>query len=82
MRALRFHAAKDLRLDTIPEPKQPGPGQVLVRNRSSASAAPIFTNIATARSSFPPSRIPLPAPMVRRFSAMNSAAWSRRSATA
>ncbi len=33
MRALRFHAAKDLRLEDIAEPKQPGPGQVLVRNR-------------------------------------------------
>ncbi|MBB4008219.1 2,3-butanediol dehydrogenase [Allorhizobium taibaishanense] len=33
MRALRFHAAKDLRLDDIAEPKRPGPGQVLVRNR-------------------------------------------------
>src|SRR6218665_375124 len=33
MRALRFHAAKDLRIEDIPEPKRPGPGQVLVRNR-------------------------------------------------
>lgn len=33
MRALRFHAAKDLRVEVIPEPKRPGPGQVLVRNR-------------------------------------------------
>ncbi|MCM2449762.1 2,3-butanediol dehydrogenase [Agrobacterium vitis] len=33
MRALRFHAAKDLRLDDIAEPMQPGQGQVLVRNR-------------------------------------------------
>jgi len=33
MRALRFHAAKDLRLEDIPEPRQAGPGQVIVRNR-------------------------------------------------
>ncbi len=33
MKALRFHAAKDLRLENIPEPPAPGPGQVLIRNR-------------------------------------------------
>ncbi len=33
MKALRFHAAKDLRVETIAKPDQPGPGQVLVRNR-------------------------------------------------
>ena len=33
MKALRFHAAKDLRLEDIPEPPAPGPGQVLIRNR-------------------------------------------------
>lgn len=33
MRALRFHAAKDLRIDQIAEPKSPGPGKVLVRNK-------------------------------------------------
>lgn len=32
MKALRFHAAKDLRLEEIAKPV-PGPGQVLVRNR-------------------------------------------------
>ncbi len=33
MKALRFHAAKDLRLDEIePPPKTPAPGQVTVRN--------------------------------------------------
>ncbi|TPE45694.1 zinc-binding dehydrogenase [Amaricoccus solimangrovi] len=31
MKALRFHAAKDLRLDAVPAPSSPGPGQVLVR---------------------------------------------------
>jgi len=34
MKALRFHAAKDLRIEDIAEPdRQPPPGQVLVRNR-------------------------------------------------
>ena len=33
MKALRFHAAKDLRIEDIPEPPRPGPGQVLIRNR-------------------------------------------------
>ncbi|NVD42702.1 2,3-butanediol dehydrogenase [Ensifer sp. HO-A22] len=34
MRALRFHAAKELRLEQIPPPdRNPGPGQVLIRNR-------------------------------------------------
>ncbi|WP_233713067.1 2,3-butanediol dehydrogenase [Amaricoccus solimangrovi] len=33
MRALRFHAAKDLRVEDVARPEQPGPGQVLVRNR-------------------------------------------------
>ncbi|MFV0385576.1 2,3-butanediol dehydrogenase [Paracoccus sp. (in: a-proteobacteria)] len=33
MKALRFHAAKDLRIEDISEPPQPGPGQVLIRNR-------------------------------------------------
>lgn len=34
MRALRFHAAKDLRIEDIAPPnRQPPPGQVLVRNR-------------------------------------------------
>ena len=32
MKALRFHAARDLRIDDIPEPPAPGPGQVLIRN--------------------------------------------------
>ena len=33
MKALRFHAAKDLRLDDIePPPKKPPPGQVTIRN--------------------------------------------------
>lgn len=32
MKALRFHARRDLRIDDIAEPPQPGPGQVLVRN--------------------------------------------------
>ena len=33
MKALRFHAAKDLRLEELPKPDQPAPGQVLIRNR-------------------------------------------------
>ncbi|UPA27608.1 2,3-butanediol dehydrogenase [Shinella oryzae] len=33
MKALRFHAAKDLRIDTIDAPPSPGPGEVLVENR-------------------------------------------------
>lgn len=33
MKALRFHAARDLRVEDIPEPPAPGPGQVLIRNR-------------------------------------------------
>ena len=33
MKALRFHAAKDLRVEEIAKPDQPGPGQVLIRNR-------------------------------------------------
>src|SRR6476661_2353875 len=31
MRALRFHAAHDLRIEDVPEPPAPGPGEVLVR---------------------------------------------------
>ncbi len=33
MRALRFHAARDLRIENIPAPGKPAAGQVLVRNR-------------------------------------------------
>ena len=33
MKALRFHAKKDLRIEDIPAPPAPGPGQVLIRNR-------------------------------------------------
>lgn len=33
MRALRFHAAKDLRIEDLPMPSEPGPGQVLIENR-------------------------------------------------
>ena len=33
MKALRFHAAKDLRLDDLPPLPAPGPGQVAIRNR-------------------------------------------------
>ncbi len=33
MKALRFHAAKDLRVEDIPQPAEPGPGQVLIKNR-------------------------------------------------
>ena len=32
MRALRFHAAHDLRIDDIPPPEEPGPGEVRIRN--------------------------------------------------
>jgi (R,R)-butanediol dehydrogenase / meso-butanediol dehydrogenase / diacetyl reductase len=31
MRALRFHDARDLRIEDVPEPSMPGPGDVLVR---------------------------------------------------
>ena len=31
MRALRFHAARDLRIEDVPEPPEPGAGQVLIR---------------------------------------------------
>src|SRR3954452_4517251 len=31
MRALRFHAAHDLRIDDVAEPPPPGPGQVVIR---------------------------------------------------
>jgi (R,R)-butanediol dehydrogenase/meso-butanediol dehydrogenase/diacetyl reductase len=31
MRALRFHAARDLRIEDVPEPSMPGPGEILVR---------------------------------------------------
>ncbi|QFI69628.1 2,3-butanediol dehydrogenase [Sinorhizobium alkalisoli] len=33
MQALRFHAAKDLRIEDVPAPSGPAAGQVLVRNR-------------------------------------------------
>ncbi|MBB6487169.1 2,3-butanediol dehydrogenase [Rhizobium lusitanum] len=33
MKALRFHAAKDLRIDDIAPPADPGPGEVLIENR-------------------------------------------------
>lgn len=33
MKALRFHAAKDLRVEDIDAPNGPGPGQVLIENR-------------------------------------------------
>lgn len=33
MKALRFHAAKDLRIETIDEIGKPGPGQVAVKNK-------------------------------------------------
>lgn len=33
MKALRFHAAKDLRIDDVAAPADPGPGEVLIRNR-------------------------------------------------
>src|SRR5579872_3609631 len=33
MQALRFHAARDLRVEDIGKPDSPAPGQVLVKNR-------------------------------------------------
>lgn len=33
MKALRFHAKRDLRVENLKEPGEPGPGQVRVRNR-------------------------------------------------
>lgn len=33
MKALRFHAARDLRLEEIDDPAEPGPDQVVIRNR-------------------------------------------------
>ena len=33
MRALRFHAAGDLRVENVPEPGEPGPNQVVIANR-------------------------------------------------
>ncbi len=32
MQALRFHAAKDLRVESVEEPGRPGPGEVRIRN--------------------------------------------------
>ena len=31
MQAVRLHAARDIRVDTVPEPGDPGPGEVLVK---------------------------------------------------
>jgi (R,R)-butanediol dehydrogenase/meso-butanediol dehydrogenase/diacetyl reductase len=31
MRALRFHAAHDLRIEDVPGPGEPGPGDVVIR---------------------------------------------------
>ena len=31
MRALRFHAARDLRIDDVPPPAEPGPGEVVIK---------------------------------------------------
>jgi (R,R)-butanediol dehydrogenase/meso-butanediol dehydrogenase/diacetyl reductase len=31
LRALRFHTARDLRIEEVPEPAKPGPGEVVVR---------------------------------------------------
>ena len=33
MRVLRFHAARDLRIDDIQPPTEPGAGEVRIRNR-------------------------------------------------
>jgi (R,R)-butanediol dehydrogenase/meso-butanediol dehydrogenase/diacetyl reductase len=33
MKALRFHGKGDLRIESLPEPGEPGPGQVRIRNR-------------------------------------------------
>lgn len=33
MRALRFHAAKDLKIEDIPSPTEPGPDEVVIENR-------------------------------------------------
>jgi (R,R)-butanediol dehydrogenase/meso-butanediol dehydrogenase/diacetyl reductase len=33
MKALRFHAAKNLKVENIPEPRAPGPDEVVIKNR-------------------------------------------------
>ena len=33
MQALRFHAAKDLRIEDVPLPSDPAPDQVIIENR-------------------------------------------------
>ena len=77
MKALRFHAAKDLRIENITAPMDPGPDEVRVRNACVGicgtdlheySHGPIFIHIHTAVLTD------------LRSSGMSSAVWSRQSA--
>ncbi len=69
MKALRFHAAKDLRIEEIAAIPAPGPGQVAIRNR--------FVGICgTDLHEYAYGPIFIPTPMARRFWGTSSAASS------
>ena len=44
MKAGRFHARRDVRVDDVRKPSDIAPDEALVRNEFAASAAAIFTN--------------------------------------
>jgi (R,R)-butanediol dehydrogenase/meso-butanediol dehydrogenase/diacetyl reductase len=81
MKALRFHAARDLRLEDIQAPQNPGPGQVLVRNRYVGICGTDLHEYASGPI-FIPGNEPHPFTKARgpRSWAMNSAVRSRPSA--
>jgi hypothetical protein len=81
MKALRFHAARDLRLEDIQAPQTLVPARFWFATAMSAFAAQTFTNMHPVRSSSPAtSRILSPRHAGRRSWAMNSAVRSRPSA--
>ncbi len=74
MRALRFYAAKDLRVEDVPEPVDPGPDQVIVENRFCGICGTDLHEYAYGPIFIPTSRIPLPKRLRPRSSGMNLAA--------
>ncbi len=82
MRALRFHAARTCVSTTLPNRKQPGPGQVLVRNRFVGICGTDLHEYSYGPIFIPTEPHPFTGAYGRRFSGTNSAALSRPSAKA
>ncbi len=78
MRALRFYAAKDLRVEDVPPPVDPGPDQVVVQNRFCGICGTDLHEYAYGPIFIPTKPHPYTKAIAPRSWGMNLAGWSKR----